>query len=59
MNWAEVFSLDSRAFYLWGSFGAFAIAILAEIVLVRMRGKRINSLVEKELMASKAKGGSR
>ena len=54
MNWAAFFSMDGRAFYIWGSFGAFAIAIILEIALVRLRGKRINAEIEEEPMADKA-----
>lgn len=54
MNWAAFFSMDGRAFYIWGSFGAFAIAIILEIALVRLRGKRIHAEIEDELMADKA-----
>ncbi len=56
MNWAEFFSMDGRAFYVWGSFGAFAIAIILEIVLVRLRGKHAQAEIEEELMAAKVKG---
>jgi heme exporter protein CcmD len=58
MNWAEFFYMDGRAFYVWGSFGAFAIAIALEIIFVRVRGKRINAEIEEELMASKASRGA-
>ena len=58
MNWAEFFYMDGRAFYVWGSFGAFIIAIALEIILVRLRGKRINAEIEEELMAGKASGGA-
>jgi heme exporter protein CcmD len=37
MNWAEFFSMDGRGFYVWGSFGAFLLCIIVEIVLVRLR----------------------
>ena len=40
MNWSAFFSMDGRAFYVWGSFGAFAVAIALEIVLVRARARR-------------------
>ena len=59
MNWAEFFSMDGRAFYIWGSFGAFAIAIMMEIVLVRRRGQRVNAEIEEEIMAGKTRGGVR
>ena len=40
MNWAEFFSMGGRGFYVWGSFGVFALAIGIEIVMLRMRTKR-------------------
>ena len=59
MNWSTFFSMDSRAFYIWGSFGAFAIAIVLEITMVRLRVKRAQAEIEKELMADRAKGTAR
>ena len=43
MEWAEFFDMGGRGFYLWGSFGAFAIGIAVEIVLLRLRVKRATS----------------
>jgi len=40
MNWAEFFSMGGRGFYVWGSYGAFALAIAVEIVMLRARVKR-------------------
>ena len=40
MNWAEFFSMGGRGFYVWGSFGAFAVAIAIEIILLRGRARR-------------------
>jgi heme exporter protein D len=37
VSWAEFFSMAGRGFYVWGSFGAFLICIVIEIVLVRLR----------------------
>lgn len=59
MNWAEFFSMDGRAFYVWGSFGAFAAAIIVEIVVLRVRTKRINAEIEEEIMAGNVKGAVR
>ena len=63
MNWAEFFYMDGRGFYVWGSYGAFAVAIMVEIVLVRLRGKRAQAEIEAEIeeqpMASRVKGGVR
>jgi heme exporter protein CcmD len=59
MNWAEFFYMDGRAFYVWGSFGAFILAIALEIIFLRLRGKRINAEIEEEMMANKASGVTR
>ena len=40
MNWSEFFSMDGRALYVWGSFGAVALALLVEMILLRLRIKR-------------------
>lgn len=40
MNWAEFFAMGGRGFYVWGSFGAFFLAIALEIWLVRQRALR-------------------
>ncbi len=41
MNWSEFFSMGERAFYVWGSFGAFGLLIIGEIVLLRIRIKKV------------------
>ncbi|MEO8384862.1 MAG: heme exporter protein CcmD [Betaproteobacteria bacterium] len=56
MNWADFFSMSGRGFYLWGSFGAFAIALILEIIFVRLRGKRVQAAIEEELLADQARG---
>jgi heme exporter protein D len=40
MNWAEFFSMGGRGFYVWGSYGAFALAVALEIILLRSRARR-------------------
>jgi heme exporter protein D len=44
MNWSEFFSMGGRGFYVWGSYGAFALGILLEIVILRRRAKRASAL---------------
>ena len=39
MNWTEFFLMGGRGFYVWGSFGVFALAIAVEIVMLRGRAK--------------------
>ena len=40
MNWAEFLSMGGRGFYVWGSYGVFALAIAIEIIMLRSRSKR-------------------
>jgi len=48
VNWAEFFSMGGRGFYVWGSFGVFALAIAIEIVLLRFRTARAVAMLNKE-----------
>jgi len=41
LNWNEFFSMGDRAFYVWGSFGAVALAMIVEVVLLRMQLKKV------------------
>lgn len=50
MSWAEFFNMGGYAFYVWGSYGVFALAITAEIVAVRLRKRRVLAeLIESRL----------
>jgi len=45
MSWNDFFSMDGRAMFVWGSFGAVALAIVVEITLLRLRIKRIRQQI--------------
>ena len=50
MTWAEFFNMGGYAFYVWGSYGVFALAIAAEMVAVRLRKRRVLAeLIESRL----------
>ncbi len=34
MNWSEFFHMGGYAFFVWGSYGVFALAIVVEILLL-------------------------
>jgi heme exporter protein CcmD len=51
MNWAEFFSMDGRGFYVWGSFGAFLLLIVIEIIAVRLRIHRAQEDVRDDVLA--------
>jgi heme exporter protein D len=59
MTWAEFFSMGGRGFYVWGSYGAFAVAIIVEIILLRARAKHARAEARAEMLAGKSKGGAR
>ncbi|MCF6234995.1 MAG: heme exporter protein CcmD [Gammaproteobacteria bacterium] len=37
----EFFAMGGYAFYVWGSFGVFALCVLIEVVAVRQRKRTI------------------
>jgi len=53
MNWAEFFNMGGYAFYVWGSYGVFALAIAAEIVAVRLRKRRVLAELLESRLAEK------
>ena len=59
MNWAEFFSMGGRGFYVWGSFGAFALAVILEMLLLRSRARRVQTEIKDEMLAENVKGGVR
>ena len=59
MNWANFFSMDGRAFYVWGSFGAFTLAIIAEIIILRLRTRRAKAQIGEQVQAGNLTAGAR
>lgn len=51
MTWAEFFSMDGRGFYVWGSFGAFLLLIVIEIIVVRLRIHRAQTEIRDVVLA--------
>jgi heme exporter protein D len=49
MNLAEFFSMGGRGVYVWGSYGAFAIAIIIEVLWLRARAKRVRAEILAEI----------
>ena len=41
MNWNEFFYMGGYAFYVWGSYGVTAALLLAEVLLVLARKRRV------------------
>ena len=44
--------MDARAFYIWGSFGAFALVLAFEVILLRARLKRVAAELRDEQLAA-------
>ena len=54
MNWgspAEFFAMGGYGFYVWGSFGACALAFVIEPILVRKRRSDILRSLRRERIA--------
>lgn len=54
MNWnsaAEFFAMGGYALYVWGSFGACALAFVVEPLLVRQRHTRIVRTLQRQAAA--------
>jgi len=41
MSWARFFDMGGYAFYVWGSFGVALCLMGAEVLLLRLRRKRV------------------
>ena len=56
MNWnspAEFFAMGGYALYVWGSFGACALAMLLEPLLLRQRRNNIVQSLRRQAQADK------
>lgn len=56
MNWgsaSEFFAMGGYGFYVWGSFGVTAAALLIEALLARQRLAETRRLLRRELAADR------
>ncbi len=56
MNWnspAEFFAMGGYAFYVWGSFGACALLLALEPLLLKMRRTTALTEIKREIAARK------
>lgn len=52
MNWgsaSEFFAMGGYAFYVWGSYGATALFLLIEVILVMSRKRTITQRLSRRL----------
>jgi len=57
MHWnsvSEFFAMGGYALYVWGSFGATAVVVAGEIVLLRSQRKAILRNLRNELQSERA-----
>ena len=62
MQWhsaAEFFAMGGYAFYVWGSFGLCAVAMLAEPLLLRRRRRQIERALHRTRAAEGASAPTR
>jgi heme exporter protein CcmD len=49
MSWADFIAMGDRGFYLWGSFAAFFLMIVVEVIWLRISAKRVrNELIGRD-----------
>jgi len=47
-SWADFWAMGGQAFFVWMSFGALLVAIVVELVLLRVRRSRALAAIEEE-----------
>lgn len=40
-SWSEFFSMGGKGFYVWGSYGVTLVLLVAEVVMLRARKRRL------------------
>ncbi len=47
-SWSEFWAMGGQGFFVWMSYGAMALAVVAEIVALRLRRTRALRKIEEE-----------
>ena len=47
-SWADFWAMGGQAFFVWMSFGALLVAIVVELLLLRVRRSRALAAIEEE-----------
>ena len=47
-SWADFWAMGGHAFFVWMSYGALLVAVVVELVLLRLRRKRALAAIEEE-----------
>ena len=47
-SWSEFWAMGGHAFFVWMSYGALLVAIVVEMVSLRLRRKRALAAIEEE-----------
>ena len=47
-SWSAFWAMGGHAFFVWMSFGALLVAIVVELLLLRVRRKRALAAIEEE-----------
>lgn len=52
-SWAEFWDMGGRGFYVWGSYGVFALCVIVELVALRGRAKRARRDLRRQISAER------
>jgi len=47
-SWADFWAMGGQAFFVWMSFGALLVAVVVEMLSLRLRRKRALDAIEEE-----------
>ena len=47
-SWSDFWAMGGHAFFVWMSYGALLVAIVVEILLLRVRRKKALAAIEEE-----------
>jgi len=47
-SWAEFWAMGGHAFFVWMSYGALLVAVVVELVSLRLRRRRALAAIEEE-----------
>ena len=47
-SWSEFWAMGGHAFFVWMSYGALLVAIVVEVVLLKVRRNRALAAIEEE-----------
>ena len=52
-SWSEFFSMGGYGFYVWGSYGVTFVLLIAEVLMLRARRRRLSQTIRGDELDSR------